>query len=123
MDKTDYHHKMDALIHDKQTYEELKHDLTPSFWRELSSKLLKLKKMKVIDTQPYYWRRCSVPQPLKLYNLSKLHKPGFLMQPIVSFYESPKYQLSKYLKPILQRLTNINIMMVFLCEVNPVECL
>ena len=123
MDKTDYHHKMDALIHDKQTYEELKHDLTPSFWRELSSKLLKLKKMKVIDTQPYYWRGCSVPQPLKLYNLSKLHKPGFLMQPIVSFYESPKYQLSKYLKPILQRLTNINIMMAFLCEVNPVECL
>ena len=31
MDKTDYRHKMDALIHDKQTYEELKHDLTPSF--------------------------------------------------------------------------------------------
>ena len=45
------------------------------------------------------------------------------MQPIVSFCESPKYQLSKYLKPILQRLTNINIMMVFLREVNPVECL
>ena len=31
MDKTDYHHKMDALVHNKQTYEELKHELTPSF--------------------------------------------------------------------------------------------
>ena len=45
------------------------------------------------------------------------------MQPNISFCDSPKYQLSKYLKPILQLLTDIDIMMVFLCEVNPVECL
>ena len=30
MDKTDYHDKMDALVNDKQTYEELKRDPTPA---------------------------------------------------------------------------------------------
>ena len=46
------------------------------------------------------------PQPLKLYGLLKLHKPGFLMRPIVSFCGSPTYQPSKYLTTILQILTN-----------------
>ena len=33
MDKTDYFDKMDALVSDKQTYEELKRDLTPTLLR------------------------------------------------------------------------------------------
>ena len=44
MDKTDYFDKMDALVNDKQTYEELKRDPTPSLQRKLNSKILTLKK-------------------------------------------------------------------------------
>ena len=106
MDKTDYFDKMDALVNDKQTYEELKRDPTPSLQRKLNSKMLTLKKTDAIDTQRYYRLRCSVPQPPKLYGLPKLHKPGIPMRPIVSFCGSPTYQLSKYLTTILQSLTD-----------------
>ena len=106
MDKTDYFDKMDALVNDKQTYEELKRDPTPALQRKLNSKVLTLKKTDAIDTQRYYRLRCSVPQPPKLYGLPKLHKPGIPMRPIVSFCGSPTYQLPKYLTTILQPLTD-----------------
>ena len=109
MNKTDYHDKMDALINDKQTYEELKRDprtLTPTPQRKLNGKILTPKKTDAIDTQRYYRLRCSVPQPPKLVGLPKLHKPCFPMRPIVSFCGSPTYQLSKYLMTILQPLTD-----------------
>ena len=76
MDKTDYYDKMDTLVNDKQTYEELKRDPTPSLQRKLNSKLLDLKKTDVIDIQRYNRLRCRVPQPPKLYGLPKLHKPN-----------------------------------------------
>ena len=102
MDKTDYFaDKMDALVSDKQTYEELKRDPTPALLRKLNSKILTLKTTDAIDTQRYYRLRCSVPQPPKLYGLPKLHKPGIAVRPIVSFCGSPTYQLSKYLTTIL----------------------
>ena len=106
MDKTDYFDKMDALVNDKQTYEELKRDPTPALQRKLNSKIFTLKKTDAIDTQRYYRLRCSVPQPPKIYGLPELHKPGIPMRPIVSFCGSPTYQLSNYLTAILQPLTD-----------------
>ena len=97
---------MDALVSDKQTYEELKRDQTPALQRKLNSKILTIKTTDAIDTQRFYRLRCSVPQPLKLNGLPKLHKPGIPMRAIVSFYGSPTYQLSKYLTTILQLLTD-----------------
>ena len=69
MDKTDYHDKMDALVNDKQTYQELQRDSTPALQCKLNRTLLTLKKTNAIDTQRYYRLRRSVPQPLKLYGL------------------------------------------------------
>ena len=48
MDKTDYFDKMNALVNDKQTYEELKRDPMPALQRKLNSKILTLKKTDVI---------------------------------------------------------------------------
>ena len=106
MDKTDYYDKMDTLVNDKQTYEELKRDPTPALQRRLNGKLLSLKKAGAFDITRYYRLRSSVPQPPKLYGLPKLHKPNVPMRPIVSFCGSPTYQLSKYLTTILQPLTD-----------------
>ena len=50
MDKTDYFDKMDVLVNDKQTYEELKRDPTPALQRKLNSKIFTLKKSDAIDT-------------------------------------------------------------------------
>ena len=41
MDKTDYHGKMDALVNDKQTYEELKRDPTPALQRTTATETLR----------------------------------------------------------------------------------
>ena len=106
MNKTDYFDKMDALVNDKQTYEELKRDPTPALQRKLNSKILTLKKTDAFDTQRYYRLRCSIPQPPKLYGLPKLHKRGIPMRLIVSFCGSSTYQLFKYLTTILQPLTD-----------------
>ena len=106
MDKTDYYDKMDTLVNDKQTYEELKRDPTPSLQRKLNSKLLDLKKTNVLDIQRYNRLRCRVPQPPKLYGLPKLHKPNIPMRPIVSFCGSPTSELSRYLTTIPKPLTN-----------------
>jgi len=38
MDKTEYFDKMDTLVNDKQTFEELKRDPTPAIQRKLNSK-------------------------------------------------------------------------------------
>ena len=78
MDKTDYHGKMDALVNDKQTYEELKSNPTPALQRTTATETI---------------------------GLPKLHKPGFSMRTIVSFCGSPLYQLFKYLTTIPQPLT------------------
>ena len=97
---------MNELVNDKQTYERLKGDQMPALQRKLNSKLLKLKKTDAIDIRRYYRLRCPVPQPPKLHGLPKLHKPSIPMRPIVSFYGSPTYQLSKYLTTVLQPLTD-----------------
>ena len=39
MNKTDYDEKMDALVNDKQTYELLKRDPTPSLQRKLNNNI------------------------------------------------------------------------------------
>ena len=51
MDKTDCHDKMDALVNDKQTYEELRRDPTPAPQHRLNSKLLTLKKTDTLTTR------------------------------------------------------------------------
>ena len=97
---------MDSLVNDKQTYEPLKRDSTPALQRRLNGKLLDLKKTATIDIQLYYRLRCHVPQSAKLYGLPKLHKPNIPMRPLVSFFWSPTYQLSKHLTNILKPLTD-----------------
>ena len=98
--------KGDRDFNDKQTYEPLKDDPTPALQRRLNGKLLDLKKTETIDIQLYYRLRCRIPQSAKLYWLPKLHKPNIPMRPIVSFFGSPTYQLSKHLINILKPLTD-----------------
>ena len=106
MDKTYYRDKMDELVNDKQTYEVLKRDPTPSFQQKLTSKQLQLKKADAIDIRRYNRLRCPVPQPPKLYGLPKLRKPNVPMRPIVSLCGSSTYEMSKYLITILKPLTD-----------------
>ena len=106
MDKTDYYDKMNVLVSNKQTYNKLKRDPTPSLQRRLKDKLSSLRKTNTNNLHTYYRLKSSVPRPPKLYELPKIHKPQVPMRPTVSFCGSPTYQLSKYLTTILQPLAN-----------------
>ena len=62
--------------------------------------LLSLKKSGSIPS-PYYRMRSSAKKTPLFYGLPKIHKP---LRPIVSFVNSPTYQLSKHLVKILSPL-------------------
>ena len=106
MDKTEYFDKMDSLVNDKRTYEELTVNPAPKLQKGLNAKLLELKKRDLLSYNLYHRLRCSAPQSPKLYGLPKLHKPQTPMRPIVSFCGSPTYQLSKHLAKTLKPLTD-----------------
>ena len=48
------------------------------------------------------------PQSPKLYSLIKLHKPGYPIRPVVSFFSAPSYKLSKKLIDIIKSNTNFS---------------
>ena len=50
MDKKDYHDKMNELVNQKQTYQELKRDPTPALQRKVNNKLLTLNKLNAIQS-------------------------------------------------------------------------
>ena len=108
MDRTDYHDKMNELVNDKQTYEELKRDPRPTLQRQLNSKLLELKKTDAIDIRRYYRLRCPVPQPPRNCTDYRNYTNQTYRCDLswVSFCGSPTYQLSKYLTTVLQPLTD-----------------
>ena len=108
MDKTEYFDKMDSLVNDKRTYEELTVNPAPKLQKGLNAKLLELKKRDLLSYNLYHRLRCSAPQSPKLYGLPKLHKPQTPMRPIVSFCGSPTYQLSKHLAKTLKPLTDVS---------------
>ena len=80
MDRTKSHYKIGASFNDKQTYEELKRDSTPTPQCKLNAKLLTLKKTNAISILRYHRLSCLVAPPRKLYSLPKVHKPGFPMR-------------------------------------------
>ena len=72
--------------------------------RKLNTILLKLKKKHSIPAELYTRLRSSGGLTPLLYGLPKVHKPGVPLRPIVSFFSSPTYQLSKHLSMILAPL-------------------
>ena len=66
--------------------------------------LLSLKKSDSIPSPLYYRMRSSAKKTPLFYGLPKLHKPEIPLRPIVSFVNSPTYQLSKHLVKILSPL-------------------
>ena len=86
-----------------QTYCELHQDPAPSMERKLNAVLLQLRKKGAI-TPLYNHLRSSGGQTPLVYGLPKVHKPGFPLRPIMSFFSSPSYKLSKYLSKLLSPL-------------------
>ena len=104
MDKCDYDEKMNKMLCDEKTYEPLKQDPALTLEKKLNTLLLQLKKKGSISPELYNRLRSSGGLTPHLYGLPKVHKPDVPLRPIVSFIQSPSYQLSKHLAKILTPL-------------------
>ena len=85
------------LLSDGQEYKKLRKDPSPSLERRMNELLLSLKRSGAIRSTLYYHLRSSAGKVPLLYGLPKIHKPAVPLRPIVSFVNSPTYQLSKHL--------------------------
>ena len=89
------------MLNDKQTYTALKSDPTGRTERDLNQRLLLLKKSGRISEETYKLLRSSDGLAPRLYGLPKIHKEGVPLRPIVSFVNSPAYNVSRYLARVL----------------------
>ena len=101
MDKDQYREKAHSLLNDKNTYTVLKSDPTGKTKRELNKRLLLLKKSNKISKATYKLLRSSDRLSPRFYGLPKIHKSGAPLRPIVSFVNSPTYNLLRYSARIL----------------------
>ena len=100
MDTDDYN-KASDLLDNRNTYSQLKNDPTKTTERKLNKILLELKKSEKISESLYKRLHSSDGLPPRFYGLPKIHKPQIPLRPIISFVDSPKYNLSSYLANIL----------------------
>ena len=94
LDRNEYDGRIGLLLGHTNTYRKLKKDPTPSLERNMNSLLLSLTKKGELPRQLYARLWSSAGQIPRLYGLPKVHKSGIPLRPIVSFINSPTYQLS-----------------------------
>ena len=104
MDRCDYDEKMNRMIKEGDTYKELSRDPVQSVERKVNAMLQRMKKQGSIQPELYNRLHSSGGLTPLLYGLPKVHKPDVPLRPIVSFMQSPTYQLSRHLSMILKPL-------------------
>ena len=72
---------------------------------KINNKIRTLKKLKIIDDNVASALSVSGSSPGTLYGLPKVHKTGVPLRPILAAYNTPSYNLSKYLVDKLNHLT------------------
>ena len=93
-----------SLLNDESTYRILNRDSTKCIERRLNSFIYNLFKSQRISQMQYYQLRSTDATAPRLYGLPKIHKKDIPMRPIVSFINSPLYNLSKFLCKLLSPL-------------------
>ena len=105
MDRLDYEAKIHSMLADESTYRSLPRDPTPALERQMNSVLLSLKREGLLSPQLYRHLHSSSGKIPLVYGLPRLHKPGVPLRHIISFVDSPSYNISKHLVTILSPLT------------------
>ena len=104
IDKDKYEEKIFKLLNDKDTYVLIKNDLTKSIERKLNKFIFDLYKIDRLSQKEYFYLRSTDAIAPRIYGLPKIHKPDWPLRPIVSFINSPLYNLSKFMAKILTPL-------------------
>lgn len=104
MDTTQYNNKITNMLNDTTTYKKIKNNPTKTFQTENNNLIKKWEHLKYISKETSYELKINNALAPKFYGLPKLHKPGIPLRPIVSYIQSPFYNLSKYLSNILSKV-------------------
>ena len=112
MDSEEYDKKILSIVNDENTYKCLKKDPSPTLQLRMNSLLLTLVKKDELPQNLYQHLRRSDATTPQIYGLPKIHKLDVPLRPIVSFYSSPTYHLSKHLSLILSPLVGNSISLV-----------
>ena len=107
LDKSSYIDKMNLLLNDQDTYEELHRDPLKTRQTAFNKKLKDILK----DHQDLFNRfKSYLPSIPKIYALPKIHKNDIPLRPIVSTINSINYKLaswlSKLLHPCIDKISN-----------------
>ena len=107
LNKQDYINKCQDHLNNGP-YTKIKKDPTESVKKEARQKLSLLKDAGKIDQQLYFKLKSTDSQAPRFYGPPKIHKPAVPIRPIVSYTNSPLYQLSRYIADILRPYTKLN---------------
>ena len=104
MNRNDYDNQIFKMLHDQSTYQPLKCDPTRATEKTVNTFVSRLKQNKKISTRDEFAVKSSDGRAPRLYGLPKIHKQGIPLRPIISFVESPTYNLSKEIARNLSHL-------------------
>ena len=110
MNTEDYEKKVNSLLSDECTYEKLPTRPNPvnQITTRINQYVWNLYRNEKINKKCYYYLRCSNAITPRFYGLPKIHKSSVPLRPIVSFVNSPTYNLSKFLSRVLSSLLKNN---------------
>ena len=106
MDRPDYDQKINALLNDNDIYSKLVTKRNPlnNITKDVNDFVYQLLLDNKIKQDKYYWLHCSKAVIPRFYGLPKIHKVNVPLRPIVSFVNSPTYNISKFLSKIIKSL-------------------
>ena len=93
VDKPDYAERMESILQDQSTFRLIDHDPTLVDEDPLIRLLLRMRKKCFITNDEYNLARPASPRPPRLYGLPKLHKPNYLLRPVMSASKTIGYGL------------------------------
>ena len=106
MNATEYNDKINCLLSDNSVYSKLskKSNTITKITSDVNKYVWNLFKNQKITKDEYHFLHCSKGVIPRFYGLPKVHKVSVPLRPIVSFINSPTYNLSKFLSRILSSL-------------------
>ena len=108
--REDYVEKMSAILDDATKFRKMQN--TDPYHRNILNEdkinrlLANLKKGNFISDEEYNKCYASGCSPAILYGLPKVHKPNVPLRPVVASYNTPAYNLAKFLVPFLNSITD-----------------
>ncbi|BHF74031.1 hypothetical protein SprV_0401711500 [Sparganum proliferum] len=106
LDKTDYVQKANALLEDRRAYLQCGDESIKTLVTKLEKTLADMQSNKAISKSVWLTIKPTDAVPARFYGLTKVHKAGLPLRPIVSLRGTPTYNLAKFLFRILSSLTS-----------------